>query len=76
MAKIILDVADENLDVVQTILDNLKVGLILSQKVEKSEPKTVYTPPQNRIIREEEQMSIGRKYLNPQAFKAKLHKKV
>ena len=76
MAKIILDVADENFEVVKNILDNLKEGLIRSQKVEKSEPKTAYTPPQNRIIREEEQMDIGGKYLNPQAFKAKLHKKV
>ena len=83
MAKIILDVKDENLGVVLSILNNLKDGLIatidinatIDKTVEKKSKKhTRYQPKTQRIIYEEEQESLKSmgKYLDPAEFKKRL----
>jgi len=87
VAKIVLDVNDENLGAVITILNSLKEGLIaemeVSSKTElqkdevKKEKFTRYQPKTQKVIYEEEQdqlKSMG-KYLDPAEFKKRLRKR-
>ena len=87
MAKIVLDVNDENLGAVITVLNSLKEGLIsqmeVSSKTElqkdevKKEKFTRYQPKTQKVIYEEEQdqlKSMG-KYLDPAEFKKRLRKR-
>jgi len=84
MTKIVLDVNDENLGSVITVLNSLKEGLIEKMEVEtlldttaKSKKFTRYQPKTDRVIYEEEQASLEKmgKYVNPAEFKKKLQQK-
>ena len=85
MAKIVLDVNDENLGTVISILNNLKDGLITSidinttlQKTseKKVQKHTRYQPKTQKVIYEEEQDSLKSmgKYLDPVEFKKRLRR--
>jgi len=86
MAKIVLNVSDESLGTVITILNNLKDGLIenidinttLEKSVEKKVQKhTRYQPKTNKVIYEDEQeqlKSLG-KYIDSSEFKKRLRRK-
>jgi len=84
VAKIILDVNDENLGAVITVLNSLREGLISHMKVSsktefreqqnKKEKFTRYQPKTQRVIYENEQenlKSMG-KYIDPAEFKKRL----
>ncbi|MEN4053129.1 MULTISPECIES: hypothetical protein [Sulfurimonas] len=86
MAKIVLDVNDENLGTVISILNNLKEGLITSIDINtrlkdsterKVQKHTRYQPKTDRVIYEEEQASLKSmgKYLDPAEFKKRLRKR-
>jgi len=86
MAKIVLDVDDDSLGTVISILNNLKDGLISSMdinttienKAEKKVQKyTRYQPKTQKVIYEDEQdelKSMG-KYLDPSEFKKRLRRR-
>lgn len=78
MNTITLKVNDENLDILLTILKNLKPELIvetqLNGKSTQSKP-THYQPKTNTIISEELGRETQGKYLNPNAFKQRLKRK-
>jgi hypothetical protein len=75
MKQIKLNIEDDKLEIVLTILNNLKNGLISS--IENSEinilSSTKYQPKLNKIISENEKPQG--KYLSSSSYKAKLEKK-
>ena len=77
MKKITLHIEDENLQIVMTILENLKSGLIT--KIESDGVKelksTQYQPKNNGVIYEHESGTndVSGKY-SAQAYKARLKK--
>ncbi len=83
MATITLEVSEENLGSVITVLTNLKENLIETMDVQsttslKQTPQpspTRYQPKTQRVIKEEEQGSLERrgKYISPSEFKKKLY---
>lgn len=75
MSKITLDVTEKNVETVMTILENLKSGLISDISVDnkKVKPKTVYTPPKNKVIKENS--PVAGKYISPAAYKKRLQGK-
>ncbi len=87
MAKIVLDVSDENLSSVITVLNSLKEGLITSLEVNASvqsspSPKPLkkhlkYQPKTAKVIYEQEQQELEKmgKYINPAEFKKRLGKR-
>ena len=76
MAKIELEVNEQNLGTLVTILTNLKDGLIESMDVNSSSKvkSTRYQPKVKKVIYEEEQGDLEKsgKYLNPAEFKKRL----
>ena len=78
MQEINLKVQEKNLEVVMSILNNLKDGLIYeissSAKVKKT---TQYKPKLNSIIKEEDSGTADAtgKYINPVAYKQRLKNK-
>ena len=81
MKEIKLSVEDKNLEVVLTILQNLKTGLISEiesdTKVSKTKRDTQYQPKTKTIIREEHSGTADKsgKYINPAAYKQRLKRK-
>ena len=81
MNEIKLSVEDKNLEIVMTILQNLKTGLVSNietdAKVSKTKRHTQYQPKTNTIIREENSgtADTSGKYINPAAYKQRLKKK-
>jgi len=78
MNTIKLSIEEKNLELVLSILNNLKDGLISDITVDKQEKyKTKYQPKTNQIILEENASasSLHGKYLNPKAYKQKIQKK-
>ncbi len=81
MQEIKLSIDDKNLDLVMSILNNLKSGLI--ENIESSKTTTMkrkhtaYQPKTNKVIYEEtpEQSTQSGKYANPAAYKERLKKK-
>jgi len=75
MKQIILNISDENVQTVMSILNNLKDGLIDS--IEGAElkgvHKTAYTPKQGTIVSEEEK-PVG-KYASAATYKSRLKKR-
>ena len=69
MKQIKLNVQDDKLEIVLTILNNLKDGLITTIECETN---TKYQPKLNRIYDENERPQG--KYLSPRAYKTKLEK--
>lgn len=79
MQEIKLKVEDSNLEVVMSILNNLKEGLISNiQSTGKTTRTTQYKPKINTIIKEENSATADTsgKYINPTAYKQRLKKKV
>jgi len=76
MAKIELEVNEQNLGTLVTILTNLKDGLIENMDVNSSSKvkSTRYQPKVKKVIYEEEQGDLEKsgKYLNPAEFKKRL----
>jgi len=77
MNEIKLLVDDKNLQIVLSILDNLKDGLIteIQTNGKKAKSKTTqYQPRTNTIIKEEESGTADKsgKYINPLAYKQRL----
>jgi len=76
MAKIELEVNEQNLGTLVTILTNLKDGLIENMDVNSSSKvkSTRYQPKVKKVIYEEEQGDLEKsgKYLNPAEFKRRL----
>ena len=76
MAKIELEVNEQNLGTLVTILTNLKDGLIENMDVNSSSKvKSIrYQPKVKKVIYEEEQGDLEKsgKYLNPAEFKRRL----
>lgn len=73
MQEINIKVDDKDLETVLLILNNLKSGLIKELKCAKElKRSTQYQPKSNKVIYEDETNSLGGKYLNPSAYKAKL----
>lgn len=72
--KIVLNVSDENMQTVMTVLTNLKAGLIDSIDAEglKASRKTSYVPKDGRIVDENEKPSG--KYVSASAYKSRLKK--
>lgn len=62
MAKVVLDVSDKDLNVVKTILENLKSGIIKSMSID-SDNKNIKPVPNGTS-----------KYLSKEAYKQKLKK--
>ena len=80
MNEIKLSVDDKNLEVMLSILNNLKAGLISDLQIngKSSTIKTTnYQPKTNTIIREENSGTndTSGKYINPAAYKQKLKHK-
>ena len=80
MNEIKLSVDDKNLDMVLTILNNLKDGLITNIQTNGKHSRakaTQYQPKTNAIIREENSGINDRsgKYINPASYKQKLKNK-
>ena len=74
MKQIKLNIEDDKLEIVLTILNNLKDGLISSIQSETNIlPTTKYQPKQNKIIQENEKPQG--KYLSSASYKAKLEKR-
>jgi len=73
MAKIVLEVDEQNLGSVITILSSLKDGLIADMEVSSSSKvkPTRYQPKVKKVIYENEQGELEKsgKYLNPAEFK-------
>lgn len=73
MKQIKLNVEEHNLEVVLTILKNLKTGLISSIESDNVNlSNTKYQPKSNRVIHENEK-PMG-KYLSSSAYKARIEK--
>ena len=74
MSKVTIDVKNDNLETVLTILENLKDGLVENIQVDKSisKKKPTYQPPKNKVIKEGEAQTG--KYINPAAFKKRMSK--
>jgi len=78
MNEIKLSVKDENMQVILTILQNLKQGLIeditTSNQPVKAERNTQYQPKTKTIIREEDSgtADTSGKYMNPTSYKQRL----
>lgn len=73
MKQIKLNVQDDKLEIVLTILNNLKDGLITTIESETNIlGNTKYQPKLNRIYDENERPQG--KYLSPRAYKTKLEK--
>lgn len=78
MQEIKLSVEDKNLEILMTILQNLKSDLIsdieINGEVRKTKRTTQYKPKTNTIIREEESgtADTSGKYMNPLAYKQRL----
>lgn len=72
--KIVLNVSDENMQTMMTILTNLKSGLIENIDAQglKSSRKASYTPKDGRIVDEAEKPSG--KYISASAYKNRLKK--
>ncbi len=81
MNEIKLSVDDKNLEIVMTILENLKVGLIESieknMEVSNARHETQYQPKTGRIIKEEESGTSDKngKYANAATYKNRLKRK-
>ncbi len=82
MKTINLTVDEKNIDTVMTILNSLKDNLILniqtdSAQTTKTTRQTKYQPKTNTIVREENSGTndTNGKYLNPNAYRAKLKNK-
>jgi len=78
MNTIKLSVEDKDLDLILSIINNLKDGLISNIEVDKKDKyKTKYQPKTKQIILEENAStsSLQGKYLNPKAYKQKMQKK-
>lgn len=87
MAKIVLNVSDENLGSVITVLNSLKEGLITSFEVNASvqsgaiskptKKHVRYQPKTAKVIYEQEQLELEKmgKYINPAEFKKRLAKR-
>ena len=78
MNTIKLSIEDKNLDLVLSIINNLKDGLISDIEIDKKNKyKTKYQPKTKQIILEENTStsSLQGKYLNPKAYKQKMQKK-
>jgi len=78
MNTIKLSIEDKNLDLILSIINNLKDGLISNIEVDKKDKyKTKYQPKTKQIILEENAStsSLQGKYLNPKAYKQKMQKK-
>ncbi len=81
--KITLEVTNENLGSVVTILNSLKEGLIEKMEVQSigtsniREPKTRYQPKEKKVIKEQEQSELEKmgKYIDPVEFKKRLGKR-
>ncbi len=74
MKQIKLNVQDDKLEIVLTILNNLKDGLINSIEVDENKifANTKYQPKLNKIYDEDEKPQG--KYLSAKAYKTKLEK--
>ena len=81
MNEIKLSVEDKNLEVVLTVLENLKAGLLVNIQTNSKAPQTrrdtQYKPRTNTIIKEEESGTSDRsgKYVNTKAYKNRLKSK-
>jgi len=79
MTKITLSVDETNLEVVMTLLENLKDGLIAGIETDsaKKVKHTQYQPKTNTIIREENSGTNDTtgKYANASAYKQRLKSK-
>jgi len=79
MNKIILNVDNKNLEIVMTILENLKDGLIeeIHTDVTKKTKHTQYQPKANTIIREENSGTndTSGKYANANTYRERLKNK-
>lgn len=78
MQEIKLKIEDENLEIVMSILNNLKDGLISHiESSGKTARTTQYKPKINTIIREEDSgtADTSGKYINPAAYKQRLKKR-
>ena len=75
MKQIKLNVQDDKLEIVLTILNNLKNGLISSVEIDDSKisSSTKYQPKLNKIFDENEKPQG--KYLSASAYKTKLEKR-
>lgn len=75
MKQIKLNVQDDKLEIVLSILNNLKDGLISSVEIDDSKisSSTKYQPKLNKIFDENEKPQG--KYLSTSAYKTKLEKK-
>lgn len=71
MSKIVLDVNDNNLTTLLTILKNLKTGMIKSIKVDKNNKKTEEVLEDEFI--EKKNISTS-KYISPNEFKNRIRK--
>jgi len=77
MKKINIEVADNNLETVLLILQNLKDGLILNiETIKNIKATTSYKPKENKVIYENEQMTskLSGKYVNPTTYRNRLKK--
>lgn len=75
MAKITLDVKDENVQTIMNILTNLKDGLIKNIEqdgVSQKRTGTKYKPSSDRVVYESERPSG--KYMSASAYKSRLKK--
>ncbi len=75
MKQIKLNVQDDKLEIVLTILNNLKSGLINSIEIDENKisSNTKYQPKLNKIYDENEKPQG--KYLSASAYKTKLEKR-
>jgi len=79
MQEIKLKVEDKNLEVLMSILNNLKEGLISNiQSTAKTARTSQYKPKINTIIKEEDSATADTsgKYINPTAYKQRLQNRV
>lgn len=74
MSKITIDVKSENIQVILSILENLKDGLVENIEVDKSVSryKPAYQPKANKVIKENE--PVSGKYIDSASFKQRLKK--
>ena len=78
--EIKLSVDDKNLEIVVTILENLKSGLLENIEINARASKTgatQYQPKTNRIIKEQDSgvNDSSGKYVNPTTYRQRLNKK-
>ena len=80
LVQITLNVSDENLGDIVTILNSLKDGLIKDMKVQtidnKIDSKTTRYQPPKRVIKEQQIQEVEKmgKYISPAEFKKRLKK--